>query len=242
MLKGITKLITHGKTNTLGVSYDIPRKETKCYTLHQLRVIDKSVVFIASYMKAKEAEAQESEKDSSLWVEEHGDYLFRIAYTQVRDRDLAQDLIQDTFVSAIRALDTFEGRSSIRSWLRSILRNKIIDHHRKANRTEALPTEDVSFYDSSDHFNKGIWRRLISNWGQSPEDLVTGKDFYQVLEKCLTKLPERHRQIFTLRTLEGLEREDICKELDISASNFWVIMHRARLGLRKCIEKNWVNT
>lgn len=195
-----------------------------------------------SSMHKKEPKKSIDERDASLWIDEHGDYLFRIAFAQLRDRDLAQDLIQDTFVSAIRALDSFEGRSSIRSWLRSILRNKIIDHHRKSGRTEALTSEEVSFDERGEYFDGfGIWRRLISSWGQCPEDLVTGKDFYAVLEKCMRKLPERHRQVFTLKTLEGLDREEICKQLDVSPSNFWVIMHRARMLLRSCIEKNWIN-
>ena len=146
-----------------------------------------------------------------------------------------------TLLSAVRSRDSFEARSKVRTWLIGILKNKIIDHFRKSSRRpeELVDSEDSESFDR--HFNRvGIWSHFLSNWAGNPDSVLEGKGFLKVLESCFSKLPERHRQVFTLVTLDGIEAEEVCKLLKISSSTFWVIMHRARMGLRDCVELNWV--
>lgn len=180
------------------------------------------------------------ELDASNWLHDHGDYLFRIALLSLKSRDLAEEMVQETFLAAIRALDSFEGRSSVRTWLRTILRNKIVDYLRKSSRENTISYEESSFDDRSEYFNKlGIWNKLIPSWGKDPEAVLNEGEFFRVLEKCLGKLPDRLRRVFMLRVFDDLSTDEICKELDISSSNSWVIMYRSRMMLRTCVEKHW---
>lgn len=175
-----------------------------------------------------------------MWVEKHGDALFRYAYLRVNSHEIAEDLVQETLLAAVRGYDSFEGRSSVKTWLIGILKNKIIDHIRKTvrrNKNESLDQED----DVLDrHFNRlGIWTRVLGDWAEDPDEIMERKDFFRVLEGCLGKVPEKGRRAFTLKMLEQVESKEICKILDITASNLWVLLHRCRLSLRECLEKNW---
>jgi len=182
------------------------------------------------------------ELDPANWVTLFGNDLLRLALFQTKDRSLAEELVQETFISGIKALKNFEGRSSVKTWLNTILRNKIIDHIRHAKKHETVSLNDEKFEEREMFFNRiGIWKKFVSSWGSNPEQLFQGQEFSKVLQTCLDKLPKRNRELFLLRTVQGFEAEEICKELDVSASNFWVIMHRARMLLRECLDKNWVS-
>jgi RNA polymerase sigma-70 factor (ECF subfamily) len=180
-------------------------------------------------------------RDPSDWVDLHGDALFRFAILRVDDQHLAEDLVQDTFLSALRAIDRFEGRSSIRTWLVGILKRKIIDHFRK-NIIE-IPDADLTVWDEEDdreYFDKtGHWKRTLHDWKESPEKLVESGEFWNTFQVCLSALPEAHRRAFTMRELDGYNREEICEILSITPSNMWVLMHRARAKLRKCLDATW---
>lgn len=178
-----------------------------------------------------------------LWLEEHGDYLFRFALSRVRSRETAEDLVQETLLAAVRAQNSFQGRSTARTWLVSILKNKIIDHFRKANR-EILDNEGVvEPSEGPECFNTaGIWNSTVTDWAADPTTLLERKEFHKVLSECLQKLPHKMREIFTLKVLDDVDSKEICKVLGVSSSNLWVLLHRARMGLRDCIEKNWIET
>ncbi len=180
--------------------------------------------------------------DASRWVADYGDMLYRYAFPRVKDGDIAKDLVQETFLAAWRNHDNFKGEISEKNWLFTILKNKIIDHYRKnAKRvTESLPTatEKDEFFDGADHWTP---EAAPKDWGGDQSRLVEQKEFLEVLHGCRKKLKPIHDHVFTMKYLDGLESEEICKELGITPSNYWVLIHRAKLHLRSCIEKNWFN-
>jgi RNA polymerase sigma-70 factor (ECF subfamily) len=178
---------------------------------------------------------QNDARDPSRWVDDHGDALFRFAILRVQDPDLAGDLVQDTFLSALKAKDGFRGGSSLRTWLIGILKHKIIDHYRR-NRAEVLASDLSSETEGSDFEHAD---RVTTKWSEAPSQLVENREFWSVFTKCLAGLPEAHRRAFSMREFDGLEGEEIRKVLGVSATNLWVMLHRARAKLRKCLELNW---
>ncbi|HGY54128.1 MAG TPA: sigma-70 family RNA polymerase sigma factor [Caldithrix abyssi] len=187
-------------------------------------------------------ESKKLPENSALWVDEHGDFLYRYAYLRVNSKNLAEDLVQDTFLSALKSYDSFGQRSSIRTWLVSILRNKIIDHYRKTVRRKDIEVEtdpDHDFYEEGPM--AGRWRedRTPGDWDLHPGEALRQNEFMRILRQCLEILPERISSVFILREIDGQNSEEICKELDISPSNLWVILHRARTQLRRCLERDW---
>ena len=184
--------------------------------------------------------------DANRWLDEHGDYLFKYASFRLRDDTAAEDAVQETFLAALRAYEKFEGRGSERTWLVGILKHKIIDHFRKLER-EAPIGEDVDagpehldFFERTDQW-AGHWNadHAPSDWHATPAELIERTDFWKVFNDCLTPLPQRTASAFTLREVDGLKSDEICEILAISANNLWVMLHRARLHLRNCLEINW---
>jgi RNA polymerase sigma-70 factor (ECF subfamily) len=177
----------------------------------------------------------------STWVDNHGDVLYRFALLQVRDPHVAEDLVQETFISALQGLEEFKGDSSERTWLVGILKHKVLDHFRKSSRE--IVSSDLSALtdDAEDEtFNKWEqWRRPPSSWRESPYNLLEKKEFWKVFVSCLDGLPESFRRAFALRELDGLGTEEVCKILDVTATNLWVMLHRARARLRNCLDDNW---
>lgn len=178
------------------------------------------------------------------WLDEHGDYLFRYALLRVSGRDIAEDLVQETFLAALKSYSAFDGKSSIRTWLTGILRHKIMDHFRhiytfEKNRADPEATDVDDFINNGKA--KGRWRPGYGpgDWTSAPDDRLHQKEFMQVLKECLDALPERIAAVFKLSEIEDMETVEICKELGITSTNFWVIMHRARTGLRRCLEIHW---
>ncbi len=181
--------------------------------------------------------------DPETWVDEHGDYLYRFALSRLHDKAAAEDLVQETFLAALHARKSFKGRSSVATWLAGILKHKIIDHFRKESRTQ--PVEDVEpFVSNMENFfdEKGKWKIGPSKWTVSPMELYEQKEFRKILELCLSELSGRLAQVFTLRELEELSTKEICKVFDISETNCWVMLHRARMLLRRCLEINWFSS
>ncbi len=178
-----------------------------------------------------------------LWVEEHSDYLYRYALRYIRNESMAEDLLQETFLAALEGVEKFEGRSKPRTWLTGILRHKILDRVRKNFKEEKLLTEPDKDSETLDKlFNEQEhWLRDTGpmSWSGDPDALLRQKQFLQALEHCLEKLPLRVRQIFLLRELDGLEREEISAELSLSSTNVGVILHRGRLALQHCLQSTW---
>jgi RNA polymerase sigma-70 factor, ECF subfamily len=179
----------------------------------------------------------------AAWLEEYGDSLFRYALMQLKDETAAEDALQDTLLSAYRAREQFQGKSSVKTWLMTILRNKVIDIIRKRQRGSLVLMDSIEDDPLvNEHFNSaGIWSRWLNSWGSSPEKLYEQKDFMKQLGNCLESLPENLRQVFILKNVDNLTTEEICSDLSINANNVWVILYRARMRLRNCLDKNWFN-
>ncbi|MCH2224657.1 MAG: sigma-70 family RNA polymerase sigma factor [Crocinitomicaceae bacterium] len=175
--------------------------------------------------------------DPGALVDDHSDYLLSFAMTKLEDIDLAKDLVQDTFVSALTKLDTFEQRSKIRTWLTSILNRKIIDHWRKA---ETRYTDPVSSFFKSQG-KKGCWLDTMGKNAtlKTIEDTISEEETVEELMVCVEKLPIKWRGVVAAKYLDEHSSEDICNEYDITPSNLWVIVHRAKLVLRDCLQKTW---
>lgn len=178
--------------------------------------------------------------DATKWVHDYSDMLYRYALPRVNDREVAKDLVQDTFLAAWRNFNNFKGEISEKNWLFTILKNKIIDHYRKASTrlTEDLPDAvNDPFFDQEEHWSQQAGPQ---DWGIDYSQPVEKKEFYEILSQCRRKLKDIQSAVFSMKYLDGLDSEEICKELNITASNFWVLMHRAKLQLRACLEKNWI--
>lgn len=182
----------------------------------------------------------------SAWVDEHGDSLFRFALMRLRDPSLAEDVVQETLLSAIQAIRSYTGQASERTWLIGILKHKIVDHYRKNNRQIQLTDEDTDisgtdrFFERPDKWS-GHWSIPLRpvDPEQSPENAIERGEFWDVMNACLSALPDRVANVFALREMDGFTSEEICAALGLSSSNFWVIMHRARMQLRRCVEIKW---
>ena len=173
------------------------------------------------------------------WVSLHSDYLFNYTISRVNDYDLAKDLVQETFFAGLKAMDNFQGLASERTWLVSIIKRKIIDHYRKINSTKGKAEVKMNFYSEGENEGDWIEERVPSSWDNEVEKKIENSELNIVLEKCINNLPEKYAMVFRMKTIQQIDTEDICKELEITSSNLWVIIHRARTQLRKCMEDNW---
>ncbi|EMI45636.1 sigma-70 family RNA polymerase sigma factor [Rhodopirellula sp. SWK7] len=174
------------------------------------------------------------------WVDQYGDGLYRYAMSRLRDVDAAEEVVQQTFVAGLEHYDQFTGKGSQQGWLMGILKRKIVDFVRQRNRTsqnEGLDSGEVQgeFFD-----RKGNWTRNAREILLQPLDAVDSDEFWPIFEKCLGTLPGRQSGVFVMREIDELESGQICKELQISSSNLWVLLHRARLRLATCIKTRWL--
>ncbi len=178
--------------------------------------------------------------DSDSWVDRYGDYLYAFALSRLVDRNAAEDVVQEAFVSALHSMKNFRRDSSEKTWLTSILKHKIQDHFRRKQREEKQQAFETVEDDIQQFFDeKGHWKDGPARWKTNPRMLFEQKDFMRVLYGCMEELSKRVAKTFVLREIEGLATEEICKVLDISATNCWVMLYRARILLRQCLEVNW---
>lgn len=174
------------------------------------------------------------------WVETHGDYLFNFAIGQLRDTNLAEDLVQETFLAALKSQNSFSGRSSERTWLVSILRHKIYDHLRKTCRERAVRVDPLpADTDEAASADSLAWIHQVAAESVSPSRRIELAEFRQHLEAAMGKLPPRIAQVFQLYTIEERPNREVCERLNISESNLWVMLHRARKQLRTELNGWW---
>ena len=188
--------------------------------------------------------------DPAQWVDRYGDILFNYTTSLINKREVAEDLVQETFFSAYKARESFQQEASEKTWLIAILKRKIIDHYRKKSTQNELSVFDKDskddfinhFFDKEGGY-EGHWTDNASpvEWRKDFQTGVESDEFHAILKNCLGKLPDKSNAVFTLKNMEDLDSDEICKELQITPSNYWVLMHRAKLQLRECLEKNWFN-
>ena len=184
--------------------------------------------------------------DAEQWLEEHGDALYRYALLQLRDPHRAEDAVQETLVAAWQAREKFRGDASVKTWLIGILKRKIIDQFRRDSREVALDgPEDPDQGEGNDPVDlfrsDGHWAQPPADWGD-PRQLLENGQFWELLHYCLERIPPKLAKIFMLRELQEESTENICKELSITPSNLWTMLYRARMGLRQCLDRNWVGS
>lgn len=177
--------------------------------------------------------------DPTEWVDRFGDGLLRFAAARVSNRESAEDLVQETFLAAFRHRAQFDGKSTLGTWLVSILRRKIADHYRQLGRPVAS-LDSAAGSESIDVFSKnGKWRQVPAKWAAIPEGAAEAREFWQVLESCLGTIPGHLAQAFQMRELSTLPIDDVTKVTGITPEHLAVRLHRARLLLRQCLEKKW---
>lgn len=172
----------------------------------------------------------------SDWIDLHGDALYAYALLQLGDPEVAEDQVQETLLAGIKARESFRGDCSERTWLIAILKNKIRDYFRRRE-FQSLP-------ESTDQVDEmftasGKWKHEPQSWKVDPQAEVSSEEFWAVLHQCLHILAPAMRGAFCLREFHELKTEQICKNIEISPSNLWTLLHRARMRLRACLEKNW---
>jgi RNA polymerase sigma-70 factor (TIGR02943 family) len=179
----------------------------------------------------------------ALWPDRYGDELYRFALSRVSNADVAEELVQETFLSGLDGLATFRAEASERTWLFVILRRKIIDHYRRQARATHVGLEEISDQGPSEaeFFNpeNGHWaaQQAPASWLRADAALEQ-QELHAVLQRCQQRLPPQQEAVFALRYVEELSAEEICQELGLTSANYWVIVHRAKLQLRSCLEKH----
>jgi RNA polymerase sigma-70 factor (ECF subfamily) len=162
--------------------------------------------------------------------------LFRFALLRVGRREIAEDLVQETLLAALKARDEFAGASSERTWLIGILKRKVVDVFRRRARSgelEAATGGDEGFD------QRGCWAVEVPRWSGSPESLLRDAEFREALAACMSALPDRLRAAITLREIDGVPSDEVCKVLEVSPTNLWTLIHRARNRLRECLTAKW---
>src|SRR5215470_16642454 len=185
------------------------RKRQKMSAVHALKTISRPIL------------------DPTIWLEQHGDYLYRYALLRLRDSGAAEDLVQETLLAALKSSSRFAGASSERTWLVGILKHKIGDWFRRQQETTLDNTNDGEEFFDKDGFWKSEKQPIA--WNVDPELMLRSKDFQRVLTHCLNELPESLARVFILRELNALTPDEICELLDITPGNLWVMLHQARL-------------
>ncbi|MCQ8129633.1 sigma-70 family RNA polymerase sigma factor [Methylomonas rivi] len=185
---------------------------------------------------------------SETLLAEHRQVLFRYALLQMRDPELADDAVQETLLSAWQGSAGFAGKASLRTWLIGILKHKIADHWRRSAHDPVLTdshrldaAEDAEADEDAFFMSNGHWHSGPSAWND-PEAAFRQQEFWSVYETCQNNLPPKMAKVFMLRELVGLEADEVCREAGLTETNYWVVMHRARLRLRECLEIRWFNS
>ncbi len=173
------------------------------------------------------------------WLQKYGDYLYRYALLRVRNEAVAEDLVQDTFVSALQGYSNFAGKSSIKTWLTGILKHKVLDHFRKDFREMATEINDELRDELFDE--RGHWQVDLADW-DAPDSQLDKQQFYQALQHCLDRLPKDAAQLLVLKTMDNLSADECCSLFGYRSTNhLWVSLSRIRSRLRQCMDVKWFN-
>ena len=180
--------------------------------------------------------------DFAAQVQTHRAYLLRVAQLQLRDTALSEDVVQDTLVAALQGEAGFSGKSSLKTWLTGILKHKIVDAIRQRSRAPAFASleEECRIDDLDALFDEtGHWENPPADWGGDPESQLSQQQFFEVMQLCLENLPPNTARAFMMREVMELDAYEICQQLTITSNNLWVILYRARMALRECLERRW---
>ena len=181
--------------------------------------------------------------DPQSLIDTHGDVLYRFALMRVRNQDVAEDLVQETFLAALQGTYHESGPTAERRWMIGIMKHKILDYFRRTAREPLQNQDQPDGHRVDDAFlDDGHWKpeaAMMQSWPEQPDGLIERRQFWNALAGCLERLPPRAAQVFTLRELDELETENICELLQLTPTNFGVILHRARRQLRDCLSSRY---
>jgi len=180
------------------------------------------------------------ETNPITWLDQYGDNLYRFARARVKDSFTAEDLVQETLLAAYRSRNKFSGKSTLRTWLIGILRHKIVDHYRKQRPEQGEENIDDFVYGMDNMFDtKEKWKIKPGGWGRDPENEYERKELMNMIHACLDDMPQKMSLAYTLRELQGVTTSELCEIFQTKKNNCWVILYRARMLLRRCLELNW---
>ncbi|NEV93961.1 sigma-70 family RNA polymerase sigma factor [Psychroflexus sp. YR1-1] len=173
-----------------------------------------------------------------LWVDTYSDYFLYYTLSRVSDREVAKDIVSETFLAGLKSKANFEGRSTEKTWLTSILNRKIIDHYRKINSNKGQAEVKMNYAGED---QEGSWlEEQVANAGSTSADFsIENKELGEAILACLEQIHPKHAEIFKMKTLQNYDNDVICKEMGITSSNLWVIIHRARKALASCLDSSW---
>jgi RNA polymerase sigma-70 factor (TIGR02943 family) len=193
-------------------------------------------------MKPAHVPPKNQTHDPRMWVELYDRYLRHFALSRINNAEIAKDLVQDTFLAALASLENFQRRSSVKTWLTGILRNKIVDYYRACQRERAVADFDFEGIAvdkmSGGHNQWSLWTNRLD---LNPAACFEQMEFFEVFGRCLAGLPMRLAYIFILHAFVGLSTDEICEALNISKTNCWVMLHRARKLLRLALQARWIS-
>jgi RNA polymerase sigma-70 factor (ECF subfamily) len=174
------------------------------------------------------------------WVDRYSDYLYNYTIVRVNDHEVAQDIISETFLAGLKSKNNFKGEATERTWLISILKRKIIDHYRKINSKKGKAEVRINYNDVD---NEGDWlEEQVEDFSdKNAHEIMENEELGLAILECLDSINEKQATIFKMKTIDGIDTETICNEYNITASNLWVIIHRARKALGDCLKTNWFN-
>lgn len=173
------------------------------------------------------------------WVDLYADYLFNYAVARVSDAEIAKDLVQETFFAGLKSAKNYKGTAAERTWLIAILKRKVIDYYRKINSKKGKAEVRINYSSSSDSEGDWLEEQVADPYSLQENDAVENEELGMAIQECISKLPKKQSLVFTMKTVQGISTEDICKELGINPSNLWVMVHRARTALMGCLNENW---
>jgi RNA polymerase sigma-70 factor (ECF subfamily) len=173
------------------------------------------------------------------WVDQYADYLFNFAVSRVSDAELAKDLVQETFFAGLKSAKNYKGTAAERTWLIAILKRKVIDHYRKINSIKGKAEVRMNYSSQNDTDGDWLEEQVADPLSTLENDEIENEELGLAIQECISKLPKKQSLVFTMKTIQGMSTEDICKELGINPSNLWVMIHRSRTALMSCLNQNW---
>lgn len=233
MIVGMGQTLLKTMENTHSNIFDTIIETLPCFYI--------TVIITALYEENRMTHGQGFRLSSpETWVEKYADALFSYAIHRVPDPSVAEELLQETFVAGLSSQTSFRGNASEQTWLTSILKHKIMDYFRMSYKQQNVSPENLDHIKEDQMFDeRGNWAMKPKKWQENPSHIYEQREFMDVLDKCLNKITPRQASAFRMREIMQTETDEICKVLDISTTNYWVLMHRARLQVRRCLEVDW---
>ncbi len=173
------------------------------------------------------------------WVDDYADYLFNYAVGRVGYAEVAKDLVQETFLAGLKSAKNFKGTAAERTWLIAILKRKVIDHYRKKNSKKGRAEVRMDYSAHTDSQGDWLEEQVADPFSSFENDAIEKQELGHAIHWCIAKLPKKQALVFTMKTIQDMDTETICNELNINPSNLWVMIHRARTGLMDCLNQNW---